>query len=145
MDSNEIRSKMLGLKHECTYCVLCIRVERMVSVYDSIKKITADITELVEVCPEMMTSIAPILQKVIAYQQSGNMSQLADVLEDEIKYYVEKYKPMDKAGAYGVQEWFGYVCIEYIKGSFYNVMGLPTRLLWEMLDEIMQHTSSEKL
>lgn len=56
--------------------------------------------------------------------------------EEEIAYYVNQYKPLDKAGAYGVQEWIGYICIESINGSFYNVMGLPTKLLWEMLAEI---------
>ena len=44
---------------------------------------------------------------------------------EEIAYYIEKYRPMDKAGAYGIQEWIGYVGIERIEGSFYNVMGLP--------------------
>jgi len=48
----------------------------------------------------------------------------------EIKYYVENYKPFDKAGAYGVQEWIGYVAIEKIDGSFYNVMGLPIQKLY---------------
>lgn len=56
--------------------------------------------------------------------------------EEEIAYYVSQYKPLDKAGAYGVQEWIGYIVIESINGSFYNVMGLPTKLLWEMLAEI---------
>lgn len=58
--------------------------------------------------------------------------------EDEIDYYVHQYKPLDKAGAYGVQEWIGYIGIESINGSFYNVMGLPTKLLWEMLTNICQ-------
>lgn len=60
-------------------------------------------------------------------------SQLSD---EEIRYYVQQYKPYDKAGAYGVQEWIGYIGIEAINGSFYNVMGLPTKLLWEMLKEV---------
>lgn len=52
-------------------------------------------------------------------------------LEDkEIEWYVNKYKPLDKAGAYGIQEWIGYVGIERIEGSFYNVMGLPTERLY---------------
>lgn len=52
---------------------------------------------------------------------------------DQIEYYVEKYNPMDKAGAYGVQEWIGLVAIDRIEGSFYNVMGLPTsRLMMEL-------------
>ena len=57
-------------------------------------------------------------------------SQLSD---EEIQYYVQQYRPYDKAGAYGVQEWIGYIGIEAINGSFYNVMGLPTKLLWKLL------------
>ncbi len=53
--------------------------------------------------------------------------------EEEISYYLRHYKPYDKAGAYGVQEWIGYVAIEKIEGSFYNVMGLPVKLLYEQL------------
>jgi septum formation protein len=53
--------------------------------------------------------------------------------EDEIGYYVTHYQPMDKAGAYGIQEWIGHVAIEGINGSYFNVMGLPTHRLWEEL------------
>lgn len=53
--------------------------------------------------------------------------------EDEITYYVDKYLPMDKAGAYGVQEWIGYVGVEYISGSYYNIMGLPVQRLYREL------------
>lgn len=66
-------------------------------------------------------------------------SQLSD---EEIRYYVQQYKPYDKAGAYGVQEWIGYIGIEAINGSFYNVMGLPTKLLWEMLKEVSGATGN---
>ncbi len=52
---------------------------------------------------------------------------------DEINFYVKNYKPYDKAGAYGIQEWIGYIGIEKIEGSFYNVMGLPTNRLYEEL------------
>lgn len=51
----------------------------------------------------------------------------------EIKYYIEKYKPYDKAGAYGIQEWIGFIGIKEISGSFYNVMGLPVQKLYEEL------------
>ena len=47
--------------------------------------------------------------------------------EEEIVYYVDKYSPMDKAGAYGVQEWIGFIGVESISGSYYNVMGLPVQ------------------
>ena len=56
------------------------------------------------------------------------------VLEpEEMTYYVDHYKPYDKAGAYGIQEWIGYVGIAGLNGSFYNVMGLPTRKLYQTL------------
>ena len=51
--------------------------------------------------------------------------------EEEIAYYVEKYQPLDKAGAYGVQEWIGYVGVTKIVGSYFNVMGLPVERVWE--------------
>lgn len=55
-------------------------------------------------------------------------------LEDrQIEEYVDKYSPLDKAGAYGIQEWIGAVAIESIKGSFYNVMGLPVHALYRTL------------
>ncbi len=56
---------------------------------------------------------------------------------EEIDYYVEKYQPMDKAGAYGIQEWIGYIGIEGIEGSFYNVMGLPVQRLYTILKDII--------
>lgn len=56
-----------------------------------------------------------------------------ELSDDEINYYVTNYKPYDKAGAYGAQEWIGYVAIRHIEGSYFNVMGLPTRLLYDEL------------
>ncbi|NQT76157.1 MAG: septum formation protein Maf [Bacteroidetes bacterium] len=53
--------------------------------------------------------------------------------KEELIYYVDHYEPYDKAGAYGIQEWIGYVGIEKIEGSFYNVMGLPVLKLYEEL------------
>lgn len=53
--------------------------------------------------------------------------------EEEIRYYVEHYKPLDKAGAYGVQEWIGYVGVERIEGSYFNVMGLPVERVYRYL------------
>ena len=57
--------------------------------------------------------------------------------DEEIAYYVDEYRPMDKAGAYGIQEWIGYVCIERINGSFYNVMGLPVQRVYVELQEFL--------
>ena len=66
------------------------------------------------------------------------------VLEnEEIAYYIEKYRPMDKAGAYGIQEWIGYVGIERIEGSFYNVMGLPVQRLYVELQRLIKTANLE--
>ena len=53
--------------------------------------------------------------------------------DEEIHFYLENYRPYDKAGAYGIQEWIGYVGINHIEGSFFNVMGLPVQSLYEHL------------
>lgn len=53
--------------------------------------------------------------------------------DEEINYYIEKYKPLDKAGAYGVQEWIGFAAMERIEGSYFNVMGLPVQQLYKAL------------
>lgn len=57
----------------------------------------------------------------------------ANLDAEEMAYYVDNYSPYDKAGAYGIQEWIGYVGITGLNGSFYNVMGLPTRRLYQVL------------
>ena len=56
-----------------------------------------------------------------------------ELSDEEIQYYLEHYKPYDKAGAYGIQEWIGYIGIHRIEGSFFNVMGLPVQSLYEHL------------
>lgn len=56
---------------------------------------------------------------------------------EEIEYYIEKYRPLDKAGAYGIQEWIGYTAIEGLQGSFYNVMGLPVQKVCIALKELV--------
>lgn len=53
--------------------------------------------------------------------------------KEEIEYYVNTFKPYDKAGAYGIQEWIGYIGVNYVEGSYFNVMGLPTQKLYNML------------
>lgn len=59
-----------------------------------------------------------------------------DLTEEEIHYYVEHYKPMDKAGAYGIQEWIGFVGVQSIAGSYFNVMGLPVQRLYKELKKL---------
>ena len=54
--------------------------------------------------------------------------------EEEIDYYIETYRPLDKAGGYGIQEWIGYIGVTALEGSYFNVMGLPVQRIWEELN-----------
>ena len=56
--------------------------------------------------------------------------------DEEINYYVSQFKPFDKAGSYGIQEWIGYIGITSIKGSYFNVMGLPIHRVYEKIKEL---------
>lgn len=60
-----------------------------------------------------------------------------ELTESQIEYYVDNYKPYDKAGAYGIQEWIGYVGIDRIDGSYFTIMGLPVHLAYELLCEFI--------
>lgn len=61
-----------------------------------------------------------------------------DLTDDEIEYYIKLYKPYDKAGSYGIQEWIGYIGIERIEGSYFNIMGLPTEKLYNELCKFIE-------
>lgn len=62
--------------------------------------------------------------------------RFATLSEEEIAYYVDNFHPMDKAGAYGVQEWIGFIGVENISGSYYNIMGLPVQKLYRELLQV---------
>ena len=72
-------------------------------------------------------------QRCFVAQSDVTFAQLTD---DEINYYIAKYRPMDKAGSYGAQEWIGYIGMSNIVGSYFNVMGLPVQRLYSELKEI---------
>ncbi|AZA81363.1 septum formation protein Maf [Chryseobacterium lactis] len=59
-----------------------------------------------------------------------------EITDEEIEYYIQNYKPFDKAGSYGIQEWLGMAKIKTMTGSFYTIMGLPTHLVYKILKEI---------
>lgn len=62
----------------------------------------------------------------------------AELDDAEIRYYIETFRPYDKAGAYGIQEWIGYMGIDAIEGSFYNVVGFPTRKFYATLKTLLK-------
>lgn len=73
-------------------------------------------------------------QKIVSSITKVKLKKLS---EEEIQYYVDKYLPFDKAGAYGIQEWIGMVGISKIKGSYTNVVGLPTHLIYKTLMDMV--------
>ena len=79
---------------------------------------------------------------IVAAEQSSTFVSRSDVVfatltDEEIKHYVTHYRPMDKAGAYGIQEWIGYIGVERIEGSYFNVMGLPVQRLYTELKKYL--------
>ena len=64
---------------------------------------------------------------------SKSKVRFATLTEEQIAYYVENYHPIDKAGAYGIQEWIGYIGIDRIEGSYFTIMGLPVHLVYSMI------------
>ncbi|TGN27273.1 Maf family nucleotide pyrophosphatase [Empedobacter tilapiae] len=72
------------------------------------------------------------LEKEVTFSDETQVT-FADLTDDEIYFYIDNYKPFDKAGAYGVQEWIGYIGVDNMNGSYFNVMGLPTHKLYKEL------------
>jgi len=78
--------------------------------------------------------------------QSGEVNSLVDktdvsfreLSEEEISHYVTKYKPLDKAGAYGIQEWIGYIAVTDLQGSYFNVMGFPIHRVYQVLKDLKE-------
>lgn len=79
------------------------------------------------------TAVAFSFQGKVASFVEGTKVWFSNLNDEEIAYYVDNYKPLDKAGSYGIQEWIGRVAIEKIEGSYENVIGLPTARLYQEL------------
>ncbi len=74
-----------------------------------------------------------------------SLVRFATLSQQEVDFYVDRYSPLDKAGSYGIQEWIGYVGIESIEGSFYNVMGLPIQRLYRELNKFITSVLDKNL
>lgn len=77
-----------------------------------------------------VTLLTKVMKRTFAVTSEVTFDALT---EEEISYYVERYRPLDKAGAYGIQEWIGYVGVSALHGSYFNVMGLPVQRLYKEL------------
>lgn len=117
-----------------------LTADTIVCVDDSVLNKPADVAE----ATQMLEMLSGRSHKVItgvtlkSSQQTITFSKTTEVTfkvltSEEIAYYIENYKPFDKAGAYGIQEWIGYIGITNMKGSYFNVVGLPIQSVYEHL------------
>lgn len=85
---------------------------------------------------EVISSVAiTTMEKQLVFSDSTEVS-FEKLNQKEIDYYIDNYKPYDKAGSYGIQEWIGYIGINKIKGSYFNVMGFPVQKFYQALHKI---------
>ena len=95
---------------------------------------------------EMLSKLSGKVHEVVTgvcIMTTGDMELFSEVTKvwfkvlttDEINYYIDKYEPYDKAGSYGIQEWIGYIGIDKIEGTYFNVMGLPLNELYKKLHQ----------
>ena len=87
---------------------------------------------------EVITSVCFKTSEEIRTVHAITRVTFSKLEEDEIKYYIDKYRPFDKAGAYGIQEWIGLIGVEHIEGSYFNVVGLPTHLVYQTLKKMAE-------
>ncbi|WP_324027617.1 Maf family nucleotide pyrophosphatase [Maribacter sp. BPC-D8] len=106
------------------------KAEDSIEAESMLKKLSGDWHQVISsVC--FTTTERQIVQHSITEVKFKNLS------ENEIQHYINEYQPYDKAGAYGIQEWIGLIGIEEIKGSYTNVVGLPTQLVYETLLQLV--------
>jgi len=82
---------------------------------------------------EVITSVAFTTATAQTVINDTTKVTFKDLTEEEINYYIDNFKPYDKAGGYGIQEWFGYIAVTSIEGSYFNVMGMPLHKVYETL------------
>ncbi len=98
--------------------------------FEMLRSLSAETHEVItSVCIKTTQS-----QKTIHAITKVTFKALSDA---EIWHYINNYSPMDKAGAYGIQEWFGFIAVTKIEGSYFNVMGLPVHMVYQALEEIV--------
>ena len=100
--------------------------------FDMILSLSGETHEVItSVCFKTKTS-----QQIVNALTKVTFKNLSD---EEIWYYIKNYNPLDKAGAYGIQEWIGHIGVTKIEGSYFNVMGLPVHLVYKMLNDIINN------
>lgn len=107
--------------------------KEMLAKSDTIEEAAAMLRKLSGTKHEVITGVSLRIQNRIHDFRACTDVYFKKLTEEEIGYYIDNYKPFDKAGSYGIQEWIGHIGIHRIEGSYFNVMGLPTHKLYEEL------------
>ena len=135
--------KASAFREELKADEVLITADTVVCIHDRILGKPADRKEAISMLQELSGNRHLVVTGVSVTNRTEQLSfsSRTDVFfkhlsNEEIEFYVDTYKPFDKAGAYGIQEWIGYIGIERIEGSFYNVMGLPIQKLYETLRKL---------
>ena len=126
---------------------LVLEADTVVVLEDSVLGKPADRQEAIDMLRRQSGRVHRVYTSVCLKNQDNyhTLTDVAEVVfrslsEEEIEYYVDTFQPFDKAGAYGIQEWIGMAGVERINGSFYTIMGLPTHLVYEMLQPWLPKT-----
>ena len=135
--------KASAFREELKADEVLITADTVVCIHDRILGKPADRKEAISMLQELSGNRHLVVTGVSVTTRTEQLSfsSRTDVFfkhlsNEEIEFYVDTYKPFDKAGAYGIQEWIGYIGIERIEDSFYNVMGLPIQKLYETLRKL---------
>ena len=135
--------KASAFREELKADEVLITADTVVCIHDRILGKPADRKQAISMLQELSGNCHLVVTGVSVTTRTEQLSfsSRTDVFfkrlsNEEIEFYVDTYKPFDKAGAYGIQEWIGYIGIERIEGSFYNVMGLPIQKLYETLRKL---------
>ena len=134
------RHKALHYTPELKNNTMIITADTIVCLGDEIMNKPADVKEARQMLTKLSGNYHDVitgicvrtLEKSVCIHTSTRV-HFKNLEEEEIEYYITNYKPFDKAGGYGIQEWIGYTGIDRIEGSYFNVMGLPVQKLYEEL------------
>lgn len=92
---------------------------------------------------EVISAFCIRTSKEIIVKSDTTKVYFEGISDEDIRYYIKQYKPFDKAGAYGIQEWIGQVSVSKIEGSYFNVMGFPTHLFYHTLKKLIENENDK--
>ena len=139
------RAKAEAYRKQMADDEVIITADTIVCLDDKVLGKPADEAQAVAMLRSLSGRVHQVYTGVTIVTSTGNSTfvsrtdvTFAALTEEEIQYYVARFHPMDKAGSYGIQEWIGYVGVERIEGSYFNVMGLPVQRLYTELKNILE-------